>query len=192
MILTRSVVVVVFFAFGGVAWRGGLGQFDRRVVVIDVVALGLLVVAVLAAAVGHEGDGGVVGHFGADVGVDRGGDFRHQMVEPATSTVFCGMLLGWRITSGVVWKREASVAMRSRALVILVVVQVDSAWPHCARFRWNLAAFSVGSRILVCSPPVMTGRLNCGFSALNSSTDISASWAAMFRSMSPVLSTAVK
>src|SRR5471030_2352616 len=78
MILTRSVVVVVFFAFGGVAWHVGLDQFDRRVVVIDVVALGLLVVAVLAAAVGHEGDGGVVGHFRRDVGVDRGRNFRHQ------------------------------------------------------------------------------------------------------------------
>src|SRR5471032_2869530 len=97
MILTRSVVVVVFFAFGGVAWHVGLDQFDRRVVVIDVVALGLLVVAVLAAAVGHEGDGGVVGHFGGNVGVDRGGDFRHQDGETAHRTGFLGMLVGLAI-----------------------------------------------------------------------------------------------
>jgi hypothetical protein len=117
--------------------------------------------------------------------------FGTRMVEPAFSTDFCGMLLAWRITSAM-WKREASELMLSRALVILCVVQVDSSLVHWARFRWNFSAFSFGSRILVSSSPVMTGRLNCGFRALNSSTDSSARWAATVRSISLVLSTAVK
>src|SRR5690606_14498744 len=87
---------------------------------------------------------------------------------------------------------EASDEMLSLAPVILWVVQVDSAWPQEARFRWNFSAFSLGSRILVLSPPMITGRLNWGLSALNSSSDISASWAAIARSMSLVLSMAVK
>src|SRR5262245_4473546 len=82
--------------------------------------------------------------------------------------------------------------MLSRALEILWVVQLDRAWVHDARLVGNSAAFSVGSRILVCSLPVMTRFLTCGFRALNSSTEISASLAARARSMSRVLSIAVK
>jgi hypothetical protein len=63
------------------------------------------------------------------------------MVEPAFRRVCGGMLLAWRMTSGVVPNFEASEAMLSLAPVILCVVQVDSAWPHCARFRWNFSAF---------------------------------------------------
>src|SRR6185369_6712904 len=115
-----------------------------------------------------------------------------KMVEPAFSTDFCGILFAWRMASGVVPNLRASEAMLSRALEILWVVQLDRAWVQDARLAANLAAFSVGSRILVCSLPVMTGFLNCGFRALNSSTEISASLAASTRSISRVLSIAVK
>jgi len=118
--------------------------------------------------------------------------FGTRMVEPTFSSDFAGMLLAWRRTSGVVPNFEASEAMLTRAPVILCVVQVDRAWPHCARLMWNFSAFYFGSRICVWAPPMITGFLNCGLSALNSSIDISASWAAMARSMSLVLSTVVK
>ena len=74
-----------------------------------------------------------------------------RMVEPALRRIPAeGRLLAWRMTSGVVPKRLASEEMLSRALLILCVVQVDSAWPHCARLISNFLAFSCGSRILVC------------------------------------------
>ena len=108
------------------------------------------------------------------------------MVEPALSTMRGGILLTSRITSGVVRNFAAMVSIRSRAVVTLCAVHEDSACVHLPRLDLNFSALLLGSRICVSALPMMTGLLNCGLSALNSSIGSSASLAATCTSMSRV------
>ena len=101
--------------------------------------------------------------------------FGTSTTEPIVGCMLGGMAFASRITAGVVLNLAAIVSMRSRVAVTLCAVQLDNAWDHFDKFSLNFSALICGSRIRVLGLPVITGLLNCGFKALNSSIGISAS-----------------
>ena len=98
-----------------------------------------------------------------------------------------GISFASRMTCGVVLNLAAIVSIFSRAAVTLCAVQLDSALVHLLKFSLNFCALISGSKIFVVGLPGIIGRLNCGFSALNSSIGISANSAANLISISRAL-----
>ncbi|MNM85040.1 hypothetical protein D3C81_971460 [compost metagenome] len=96
-----------------------------------------------------------------------------------------------RSVSASTLSRAASASTRSR-LSTVTAVQLDSPPRYVLRLYWKRSALSNGSRICGLAAPRITGRLNEGFSALNSSSGMLASLAASATSMSREVVTVTK